>query len=129
MTTQTEDTNQKYLYQQDSLKKNETWISKVIIYLENHIKDKEPFEYDKSILDKKNFIITQNSIERIRKISYYILRGVPAFLEGPSGTSKTFSTEFAYLVSKTKKPLIRFNMSPDTIPANLLGKMLETKIH
>ena len=76
------------------------------------------------------FTLTPNSIERIKKISYYISRGVPILLEGPSGTSKTFSTEFSCLIAKTKKPLIRFNMSSDTIHSDLLGKMdLIEKIH
>ena len=48
-------------------------------------------------------------------------------MEGPSGTSKTFSTEFSCLVAKTKRPLIRFNMSSDTVPADLLGKMVGDK--
>ena len=82
----------KYLYETESLKKDETDITQVLLDIQNHIKDKDPFEYDRSILEKKNFIITPNSIERIRKISYYISRGVPVLLEGPSGTSKTFST-------------------------------------
>ena len=73
------------------------------------------------------FTLTPNSIERIKKISYYISRGVPILLEGPSGTSKTFSTEFSCLIAKTKKPLIRFNMSSDTVPADLWGKMVGDK--
>ena len=71
--------------------------------------------------------MTPNSIERIKKISYYISRGIPVLLEGPSGTSKTFSTEFACLVAKTKKLLIRFNKSFDTVPADLLGKIIGDK--
>ena len=119
--------NNKYLYQIEILKKDDTDIGQIINDLKNHIKDKEEFEYDKSILEKKNFIITPNSIERIKKISYYISRGVPVLLEGPSGTSKTYSTEFACLLAKTKKELIRFNMSSDTVPSDLLGKMVGDK--
>ena len=104
-----------------SLEKNETNIKQILFDVQNHIYDKEPFDYDSSLLEKKNFIVTPNSIERIRKISYYISRGIPVLLEGPSGTSKTFSTEFFCLVAKTKKPLIRFNMSSDTSPQDLLG--------
>lgn len=33
-------------------------------------------------------------------------------------------TEFSYLVAKTKRPLIRFNMSSDIVPTELLGKMV-----
>ena len=47
-------------------------------------------------------------------------------MEGPSGTSKTFSTEFACLVAQKEK-LIRFNMSSDTIPSDLLGKIVGDK--
>ena len=84
-------------------------------------------KYDKSLFEEKNFIITDNSIERIKKISYYISRGIPVLLEGPSGTSKTFSTEFACLFAKTKKPLKRFNLSSDTTTADLLGKIVGDK--
>ena len=100
-----DDKNEKenyYLYQNKSLKRIETDISQIILDVQNHIKDKEDFIYDKTLLEKKNFIITPNSIERIKKISYYISRGVPILLEGPSGTSKTFSTEFSCLIAKPK---------------------------
>ncbi len=113
-----------YLYQVQTLKRDETDIGQIVLDIQNHIKEEEKFIYDKSFLEKRNFIVTPNSIDRIKKISYYISRGVPVLLEGPSGTSKTFSTEFACLIAKTKKPLIRFNMSSDTIPADLLGKMI-----
>jgi midasin (ATPase involved in ribosome maturation) len=72
-------------------------------------------------------MVTPNSIERIRNISYYISREVPILLEGPSGASKTFSTEFSCLMAKTKRRLIRFNMSSDTVSADLLGKMVNNK--
>ena len=116
-----------YLYQDKSLSRIETDIGQIVLDIQNHIKDEEEFIYDKELLIKKNFIITPNSIERIKKISYYISRGVPVLLEGPSGTSKTFSTEFSCLIAKTKRPLIRFNMSSDTVPADLLGKMVGDK--
>ena len=49
--------------------------------------------------------MTPNSIERIKKISYYISRGIPVLLEEPS--DKTFSTEFACLVAfKYGHPLL-----------------------
>lgn len=119
--------NKVYLYQSKSLKKDDTDIGQIILDIHNHIKDEDTLNYDPTILENKNFIITPNSIDRIKKISYYISRGVPVLLEGPSGTSKTFSTEFACLVAKTKKPLIRFNMSSDTVPSDLLGKMVGDK--
>ena len=106
--------NDKFLYELDLLK-NDNDLSQIIVDIQNHVKDKESFkEYGEKLhlLEKKNFIVTHNSIERIQKISYYISRGVPVLLEGPSGTSKTFSTEFAScLVAKKERPLIRFNLS------------------
>lgn len=117
----------KYLYEDETLNKDKTSISEVLKSIQEHRNDREPFDYDEAILNKKNFIITPNSKERMKKISYYISRGVPVLLEGPSGTSKTFSAEFACLVAKTKKPLIRFNMSSDTVPADLLGKIIGDK--
>ena len=95
--------------------------------IQNHIKNNELFEYIRTILDKKNFIVTPNSIERIRKISFYISRGVPTLQEKPLGTSQTFFTEYSYIVAKTKRPFIRFNMSSDTVPADLLGKKVGDK--
>ena len=116
----------KYLYE-ENFKKEEINIDQIIVNIQEHINVKENFEYDKEILEKNNFIITENSIERIKKISHYISRGIPVLLEGPTGTSKTFSTEFACLIAKPKNPLIRFNMSSDTVPSDLLGKMVGDK--
>ena len=70
-----------YLYQLESLKKDDTDIGQIVLDIQNHIKDKEEFKYDKTILEKKNFIITPNPIERIKKISYYVSRGVPVLLK------------------------------------------------
>ena len=116
----------KYLYE-ENLNEEKINIDQIIINIQDHIKVKDKFEYDKEILEKKNFIITENSIERIQKISHYISRGIPVLLEGPTGTSKTFSTEFACLIAKPNNPLIRFNMSSDTVPSDLLGKMVGNK--
>ena len=69
--------------------------------------------------------MTPNSIERIKKDILLLPRDAPFPLEKPSNTSKTFSTEFACLIAKTKKPLIRFNNSFDTVPADLLGKIVD----
>ena len=115
-----------YLYE-ENLEKEVIGFDQVIRNIQDNIKIPEKFVYDKDILEKKNFIITEKSIERIKQISYYISRGIPILLEGPTGTSKTFSTEFACLVAKTEKPLIRFNMSSDTVPSDLLGKMVGDK--
>lgn len=97
--------------------------------MQNHLNDEEKFEYARTILDKKNFIVTPNLKERIRKIQYYISRGIPVLLEGHSGIFKTFSIESSYLVAKTKRPLIKFNMSSDsdTVPADLLRKKVGDK--
>ena len=112
----------KYLYEIKSLKKDETDTSQVIQDIQNHIKDKDPFEYDRSILQKKNFIFTPNSIERIRKIAYYISRGVPVLLEGPTATSKSIYNRILLSCSQDKKTAYQ---SSDTVPSALLGKMVE----
>ena len=71
--------------------------------------------------------MTPNSNERIKKnVLLYIKR-----CTNSSGRTvrpfKIFSTEFACLVAKTKKPLIRFNISSDTVPDDLLGKIVGDK--
>ena len=88
------DTKPKYPYEQESLKKrwDRHWAS--FAWHTNHLNEDKKFEYDRTILEKKNFIITPNSIERIRKKSYYISRGVPVLLAGHSGTSKIFDRIF-----------------------------------
>jgi len=45
----------KYLYEIKTLKKEETNFNQILFDVQNHIKDKEPFYYDKSILEKKKF--------------------------------------------------------------------------
>lgn len=58
-------------------------------------KDKKFPEKVQDIIEKANYIITPESRERLLKIIAYINYGIPALLEGPTGTSKTLSVEIA----------------------------------
>ena len=108
----------------DKKKENEANISQITLDVKQHINEIQEFKYDTKILEEiKNFVATPYSIERIKKISHYISIGVPVLLEGPSGTAKTFSAEIACLLLETKK-LIKFNMSSDTSPSDLIGKII-----
>ena len=51
-----------------------------------------------------------------------ISRGIPVLLEGPSGTSKTFSAEIICDLLGKKK--IRFNLSSETTISDLLGRYI-----
>ena len=53
-----ENVNNIFLYQLKTLIKDDTDIGQIILNIQNHIKDKDVFKYDPSILEKKNFIIT-----------------------------------------------------------------------
>ena len=44
-----------FLYQDNSLKRIETDIGQIVVDIQNHIKDKEEFIYDKDLLEKKKF--------------------------------------------------------------------------
>ena len=48
-------------------------------------------------------------------------------IKGPSGVSKTISTELACILSKAKRPIIEFNITSETTPADLLGKIISDK--
>lgn len=103
---------------------NDLNINQIILDVKQHINEIQDFNYDKKLLEEiNNFISTPDSMERIKKILHYISIGVPVLLEGPSGTAKTFSAEIACLLLKTKK-LIKFNLSSDTVPSDLIGKIV-----
>lgn len=55
MTTEPTEKEAKYLYEIESLKKDETDIGQVLLDIQNHLNDEEKFEYDRTILDKKKF--------------------------------------------------------------------------
>jgi len=86
---------------QESLKKDETDFGQFLLDIQNHLKDEEKFEYDLTILEKY-FIAIQNSIERIRKISYYISRGVSLLLEGLLVHPKHFRQNFHVLLRRQR---------------------------
>lgn len=70
----------------------------------------------------KNFVFTEEARKRLTILFNYLEAGIPVLLEGPTGTSKTLSTEIACEYSGRK--LIRFNISSDTKLADLLGRYI-----
>ena len=97
-------------------------ISKIINDVKNHINDKIPIIINKEELLKKDFIVTEESVDRLRLITYYISRGANCLLVGPPGTGKTKYIDIACQVNHRK--LFRFNMSANTKPGDILGKFI-----
>jgi len=97
-------------------------ISKIINDIKNHINDKIPIVINKEELLQKDFIVTEESIDRLRLITYYISRGANCLLVGPPGTGKTKYIDIACQVNHRK--LFRFNMSANTKPGDILGKFI-----
>ena len=58
-------------------------ISKIINDVKNHINDKIAIVINKEELLQKDFIVTEESIDRLRLITYYISRGANCLLVGP----------------------------------------------
>ena len=77
-------------------------------------------KFESNKFQNKNFILTKDASKRLTQLKNYIDAGVPVILEGPTGTSKTFSTEI--VCQYYGYNLIRFNLSSETKPNDLLGK-------
>lgn len=73
-----------------------------------------------SILKARNFVFTDEAQKRLTTLYNYLEVGIPVLLEGPTGTSKTLSSEIVCDLSGRK--LIRFNLSSETKSADLLGR-------
>ncbi|KAH0791477.1 hypothetical protein GPJ56_004588 [Histomonas meleagridis] len=83
---------------------------------------KEPTEFllNENDLENENFIFTEGAKDRLAKIFDCLKVGIPVLLEGPTGTSKTLSTEI--ICKLMKKKLIRFNLSSETKTCDLFGR-------
>ena len=61
---------------------------------------------EKFLLEKYNYILTEQAKERLDKLYTYIKNGVPVILEGETGSSKTLSAEiickYIYEMKKDK---------------------------
>ena len=96
------------------------------------------------LLDKYNYILTEQAKERLDKLYTYIKSGVPVILEGETGASKTLSAEiickYIYEMKKKdkiiseaatkkeeKKRFIKFNLSADTKINDLMQKFIGDK--
>ena len=92
----------------------------------------EQMRADKEFFSKKKFITSQKALERLSQLINAIKYKIPIMEEGPTGTSKTFTTLVAidYLNyrrlkdnpnDKSKiKELLRFNLSSQTKSDDLL---------
>ena len=92
----------------------------------------EQMKEDKEFFSKKKFITSQKALERLSQLINAIKYKIPIMEEGPTGTSKTFTTLIAidYLNyrklkdnpnDKSKiKELLRFNLSSQTKSDDLL---------
>ena len=79
-----------------------------------------PFDIDKTKINSKNFIFTDNAIKKLKEIKYYIMNNYPVLLEGPTGTAKTKSVEI--LCEEMGLKLRRFNLSSETKTSDLFGR-------
>lgn len=85
-----------------------------------NINKNEIYKFNEEKLLNRSFILTKDAIERLTKLKKYIDAGVPVILEGPTGTSKTLSTEI--ICELTGRDLIRFNLSSETKSTDLIGR-------
>ena len=113
-------------------------IKKIINAVQNKVGKPDPAlikqmkEEDKDFFSKKKFITSDKALERLSQLLNAIKYRIPIMEEGPTGTSKTFTTLIAidYLNYRTQKEnpkdnkrikeLLRFNLSSQTRSDDLL---------
>ena len=95
-------------------------INDLLMNIDKEMNNETKFTYNKSEVEKQNFIFTQGAEERLQKLFNYIMVGVPVLLEGPTGTSKTLSSEI--VCKLLGRELIRFNLSSETKTQDLIGR-------
>ena len=102
------------------LDQKEPNINDILKFFDTEIQKKEIFTSNKSIVEENNFIFTEGAEERLQKLLNYLTVGVPVLLEGPTGSSKTFSSEI--VCKLLGKELISFNLSSETKTQDLIGR-------
>lgn len=88
--------------------------------IDNAIANENPIHFNKKEIEEQNFIFTEGAENRLLKLYNYIKVGVPVLLEGPTGTSKTLSSEIVCKLLGAE--LVRFNLSSETKTQDLLGR-------
>ena len=125
-----------FLYQKEIEKDiidEDTFILNINTRIEDNIdilkEKKEELFKEKEFFDKKGYVLTDKSCERMAMLIHYIQNGIPVLLEGPTGTSKTRTTLIAcdYITEKINKnkkkdELLRFNLSAETKIDDLIVK-------
>ena len=79
-----------------------------------------PLNINKAKVKAKNFIFTDNAINKLKEIKYYISHNYPVLLEGPTGKAKSISVDI--LCEEMGLNLKRFNLSSETKTADLFGR-------
>ena len=95
-------------------------IDNLLKNVDEQIKIDKKFNFNEEEIKKQNFIFTDGAKERLQKLYNYIKVGVPVLLEGPTGTSKTLSSEI--VCKLLNRELIRFNLSSETKTQDLIGR-------
>ncbi len=131
--------DKKFLKDIESKEEGEEMAKKKIKEIITHFKE-SPTEIDfyleefkkkekKDFFKKQKYILTNKSMERIALLIHYITCGIPVFLEGNTGTSKTRATLVAcnyikkFLNDKGyPKELIRYNLSAETKIDDIVSK-------
>ena len=90
------------------------------------------------LLDKYNYVLTQNAKNRLDKLYTYIINGIPILLEGETGTSKTLTSEiiceYIFEMRNKKNPnqrenesYIKLNLSSEININDLMQKFIGDK--
>ena len=95
-------------------------IDELLNDVDIQIENDEKIDFNKEEVKKQNFIFTKGAEDRLQKLYNYIKVGVPVLLEGPTGTSKTLSSEI--VCKLLGRELIRFNLSSETKTQDLIGR-------
>jgi len=74
-------------------------ISSIVDGIKKDIESFRIKDFEKATSKTKNFIYTPGAKERLTLLDNYINAGIPVLLEGPTGTSKTLSSEIVCKLS------------------------------
>lgn len=96
-------------------------FSKVLEKIKKGLFDISTFDIDNQFFKEFNFIPTEDALKRLAIIKMFIETGTHLIIEGPTGTSKTFSIEI--VCKYLPRNLIRVNLSSDTKSSNLTANI------
>lgn len=113
----------RYLADDPSFDKSDFQIDQLLSLITSMVnKESKHIDFHSDEIERQNFIFTEGALKRLRTLYDYIDFGVAVLLEGPTGTSKTLSSEI--VCKLLKRELIRFNLSAETKIPDLLGRYI-----